>query len=228
MLLKVLYTHNMDDKQKHLQDLSEIRSIMERSSSFISLSGLSGIFSGIIALGGAAFAYWKIYIQHNSYQQIYAAEYANLNMELIPILLADAAIVLALALAFGFFFTYRNTQRKGLDIWDNSAKNVLENLLIPLATGGIFCAILLWKGYFFIIAPATLIFYGLALLNASKYTLHDIRYLGLSEIAIGLISTVFPGYSLSFWALGFGVLHIIYGTVMYFKYEMESNKQAGF
>ena len=55
--------------------------------------------------------------------------------------------------------------------------------------------------------------------NASKYTLNDIRYLGLTEIFLGLVALVFLEYSLLFWAIGFGLVHIIYGIVMYYKYE---------
>jgi hypothetical protein len=64
-----------------------------------------------------------------------------------------------------------------------------------------------------------LIFYGLALINASKYTYNDIRYLGISELLIGLCSTLFLGYGLFFWAAGFGLAHIVYGALMYFKYD---------
>ena len=113
----------------------------------------------------------------------------------------------------------RKAKRKGLPVWDSTAKRLLLNLLIPLATGGLFCLVLLYHRQVGMIAPATLIFYGLALLNASKYTLNDIRYLGILEIIIGLIASVYIGYGLLFWAVGFGVLHIVYGIVMYSKYE---------
>jgi hypothetical protein len=57
------------------------------------------------------------------------------------------------------------------------------------------------------------------LINASKYTFNDIRYLGFCEIILGLGAAVYVGYGLYFWALGFGILHIIYGAMMYYKYE---------
>jgi hypothetical protein len=63
------------------------------------------------------------------------------------------------------------------------------------------------------------VFYGLALVNASKYTLTDIRYLGITEIILGILNIFFLRRGLYFWALGFGVLHIIYGLVMWWKYE---------
>ena len=64
-----------------------------------------------------------------------------------------------------------------------------------------------------------LIFYGLALINSSKYTFFEIRYLGIAEIVLGLIASVFVSSGLILWAAGFGLLHIIYGIIMYYKYE---------
>ncbi|MET0760350.1 MAG: hypothetical protein ABWZ56_08010, partial [Flavobacterium sp.] len=89
----------------------------------------------------------------------------------------------------------------------------------PLATGGIFALLLLRNGNYGLIAPVTLIFYGMACINASKYTFRDIRYLGITVTVLGLIATEFSGYALEFWALGFGVCHILYGSMMYFKYD---------
>jgi hypothetical protein len=137
----------------------------------------------------------------------------------IGFLILDAVIVLVFALAAGLYFTTRKARKKGLRVWDNTAKRMLANLFLPLVAGGVFCLILLYHGIIFLVAPATLIFYGLALINASKYTLPDVRYLGVSEILLGLLGSVFVGYGLIIWAVGFGILHIIYGSAMYFKYE---------
>ena len=131
----------------------------------------------------------------------------------------NGGLVLIASLAAGIFFTVRKAKRKGQGIWDSTAKRVLINLFIPLAVGGLFCIELLYYRLVGLVPPATLIFYGLALINASKYTLHDIRFLGICEVILGLIASLFLEYALLFWALGFGVLHIIYGVVMYVKYE---------
>ena len=129
------------------------------------------------------------------------------------------SIVLVLALSFGVYFTTRNARRKGLPVFDVIAKRMLVNLFIPLVTGGLFCIVLLYHNLLYLVAPSTLVFYGLALINASKYTHNDIRYLGICEIILGLIGLLFAGYGLLIWAFGFGVLHIVYGIVMYNKYE---------
>ncbi len=192
----------------YLKDISEIRSIMERSSRFISLSGLSGVMAGIYALLGA-------YVAHLILQDYRAQPHD----QVITYLMADAAVVLLLAVGTGFFLTTRRARAQGATIWDASARRLLINLLIPLVVGGIFSLILIFRGLVGIIAPSMLIFYGLALVNASKYTLSDIRYLGFAEIVLGLLAAIISGYSLVFWAIGFGVLHIMYGTLMYYTHE---------
>jgi hypothetical protein len=208
--------------QEHLEALTEIRSIMERSSRFISLSGLSGVAAGIWALLGAVAAFW--YLGATPFEGTIPYDRISdhpTRLDPISFFFLDAALVLILALATGIYFTTRKARRKGLPVWDRLTRRLLVNLFIPLAAGGIFCLALIKHGEADLIASATLIFYGLALLNASKYTLNDIRYLGLMEVGLGLISAFFTGYGLEFWTIGFGILHILYGTAMYFKYERE-------
>ncbi|HET6993160.1 MAG TPA: hypothetical protein VFJ43_17630 [Bacteroidia bacterium] len=206
----------MNEQEEQLKALSEMRDLMNRSSRFLSLSGLSGICAGVFALVGAAAA-WN-YLFSTEIMEYRTIEFMDLRSFYI-FFFSDAGAVLVLSLLTGWFFSSRKAKKAGVPFWDATAWRMLANLFIPLATGGLFCFALLWYGDIGLIAPATLIFYGLALLNASKYTVNDIRYLGMSEIALGLISTMFIAHGLIFWAIGFGVLHIVYGIVLYYKYE---------
>lgn len=198
--------------KQHLQDLTEIRSLMERSSRFISLSGLSGIFAGSFALIGAYFAYSRLMeeFQYIPYQNL------SINSPLVKFLAIDAALVLILSLFFATYFTARQTKKKGLKIWDNTSKRLLLSMMIPLITGGLFCLIL-FKHAPQLIDSATLVFYGLALLNASKYTFDNVKYLGFVEIVLGLVCGLVNDWhwGLLFWAIGFGLCHIFYGIIMY-------------
>ncbi|MBD1396855.1 hypothetical protein H9Q13_06735 [Pontibacter sp. JH31] len=206
----------MNQQQEQLATLHEIRNIMDRSSRFISLSGLSGVFAGLFALAGVALVTWYL----NQYDLLYRDIYSNsLDWNTTVFLLTVAGLVLLLALGSAIYFTYRKAQKNNHRIWDSKSQRLLVNLAIPLAVGGFFCAILLYHGLVYLVAPAMLVFYGLALVNGSKYTLRDIYYLGLSEIVLGLFAAVFIGYGLLAWAVGFGLLHIVYGTLMYYKYE---------
>ncbi|MBI5917251.1 MAG: hypothetical protein HY842_17920 [Bacteroidetes bacterium] len=195
---------------------------MERSSRFISLSGLSGVAAGVCALAGAAMVYLYLGLPLFSNQRLYyveVLEQGRWGIHYATFFLLDAAAVFVLALASGIFFTTRKARQKGQKIWDPMAQRMLVNLAIPLLAGGIFCIALYKTGNFGLVAPATLIFYGLALVNGGKYTFDDIRYLGLAEILLGIVGLFKPGYGLELWALGFGVLHILYGIIMFNKYE---------
>lgn len=212
MRFKVLY---MKSKNYH-EDLSHIRQMMERSSRFISLSGLSGVFAGVFALLGAGYVYFVFQREGISY---FDGNRNVFNESLVKELVIIGLVILFLALFSGYFFTARKSKSKNLKIWDQTTKRLLFNFSVPLFTGGFFCLGLLHHQLFVMIAPATLIFYGLALVNAEKYTLTDVKYLGYCEIFLGLLSLFFLGWGLVFWAIGFGVLHILYGLVMYKKYR---------
>jgi hypothetical protein len=218
----------MNAKNEQLEAITEMRDLMNRSSRFLSLSGISGVCAGLFALAGAAVAY--LYYAGWLFRNFPFAEVELQSREgympaseghpgFYEFFLLDAGSVLLLSLFFGWFFSQRKAKKSGIPFWDHSAWRTLANLMLPLIAGGIFCLAMLYHGAVGLIAPATLIFYGLGLLNASKYTVNDIRYLGLCQVALGLIGTIFVGYGLLFWTIGFGVLHIIYGAVMYFKYE---------
>ena len=201
---------------KYLDDITEIKNMMNKSSRFISLSGLSGILAGLYSLIGAYFANQII---ANIRSTEYSVKRFILDYDATEKLIGIAITVILLSIITGIFLSYRKSKKSGEKIWDLTSKRLVFNFLIPLVTGGLFCIILIQNKFIGLIAPTTLIFYGLACVNASKYTLGDVRYLGFVNIVIGLIATQFIGYGLFFWALGFGVFHIFYGTLMYFKYD---------
>jgi hypothetical protein len=207
----------MDNRQEHLNNLSEIRSLMEKSSSFISLSGLSGIIAGIMGLVMAALMYTK-FGEYLSYSHSVKAE-PGLRKEQIVFTLILSVIVLAVTFSSTIYFTTRKAKKKGLPAWGPPAKNLLINLFIPLITGGVFCLFLLVNYFDLLVLPSMIIFYGLALLNAAKYTFHEIRWLGISEIAAGLCALLFIDYAILFFAIGFGLMNIIYGASMYLRHE---------
>lgn len=212
---KVLFC--MTDQQ-HLEALTDIKRMMERSSRFISLSGLSGISAGICGLIGAFIAdRWlnEYYLRWNTSGVHNHSDFMLLKYRLIVLGLS----VLAAALIAGTFFTWRKARKNNLPIWDLTSRKVLINTAIPLAAGGAFIAGLLFNHLEGLIAPTCLVFYGLAIINASKYTLPDVRYLGICEVILGILNLFYLNDGLYFWAIGFGLLHIIYGALMWWKYE---------
>jgi hypothetical protein len=210
----------MNSKSNYIEDLKTIKKIMEESSRFLSLSGLSGLFAGLIALLGAAVACFVIFngsvlLTDTYFTRLSVEESDTLKIRLI----IDAVLVLISGIGVSFYFSYRKAMRQGMKMWSPVSKRLLINLLVPLVTGGIFIIILYWENQWQLIVPSMLLFYGLALVNAGKFTYNEVFYLGLIEILIGLVSAIFPGYGIFFWCLGFGLLHIAYGLIMHRKYE---------
>lgn len=214
MYFKVLL--KMRTTENYLAEIKEIRKMMEESSRFLSLSGLSGILVGIYALLGAFMAESIIYTN-----KLFGWLLAD---NIVFDLLIIALITLFLSLLTVILLTYRRAKRAGTKIWNPGSRLMLLNLIIPLFAGGAIILIFVFKGFYEFAAPGCLIFYGLALINAAKFTRQEIFYMGLIQVLLGILAATFPSIGLLLWALGFGVIHIIYGAVMYFRYEYKSNK----
>lgn len=206
----------MKEIPEYEKDLASIRNMMERSVKFLSLSGLSGVMSGIYAILGAVAAYFMVHYPVSPFNQ---RVYSINDSETLTQLTGIAIVVLIASLTTGVWFSARKAKKCNEKLWNASSKKLFVNLSIPLVTGGLFILILLYTGHFGVAAPASLVFYGLALIQGSANMYDEIRYLGIMEIVLGLVSALFPGYGLIFWVIGFGILHIVYGTIMHNKYD---------
>jgi len=201
-------------QQDYLKDLSEIKHLMNKSSRFISLSGLSGIMAGVYALIGAAYAYWLVTTSVKGY--------LILDGKIFNIVLLDLFLIAFCTVVTAIFLTVRKAKKNGESVFDKTGLRAMANFLIPLVAGGIYILIILNQQKYGQTGALMLIFYGLALVNASKHTLGKIQYLGYIEIILGIICAILPGYGFWLWVLGFGVMHIIYGTFMHFKYDRKT------
>lgn len=208
---------------KQIEDIKAIREMMEKSSKFLSLSGLSGICAGIIAIIGAAFAYFHILQEPPNPH--FATTHEAMFREII-LLIADASGVLLFSICFGIYFSWRKSVKKNLIPSISLIKRTLYSLGIPLIAGGIFALLFLLRGDIGMAIAMTLTFYGLALINVSKYTLDEVHYLGLTELILGTIAAIFTDWGLLIWTIGFGVCHIVYGTAMYIKYDLNNEKHT--
>src|SRR5690606_34816678 len=206
----------MKEIHEYEKDLASSRTMMERAGKFISLSGMSGVMAGIYAIIGAVAAYRAVYYPTSPLAyRIESIQEASIVTKLSII----AALVLIASIGTGLWLSHHKARKHNTNLWNTTTKTLMINLAIPLITGGLFILILLSGGHYGIAAPACLIFYGLALINASANLYDEVRYLGYCEIILGLIAAYLAGYGLLFWTLGFGVLHIVYGAVMYYRYD---------
>ena len=210
------------------EDLQAIREIMERSSKFLSLSGLAGVFAGVCALTGAAIAWLFILDSGHVHYDKYMRSLNDSTTSGIRFYIAlDALLVLGFAVLGAVYFSYRKARKAGQQLWTISSRRLIFHLMIPLVSGGIFALILVFRSDLELVAPVMLIFYGLSLVNAGKFTFGEIHYLGLTEIVLGILAGVFINFGLLFWAIGFGLMHIVYGTVMYYRYERQREQGVG-
>ncbi|WP_104384241.1 hypothetical protein [Sphingobacterium sp. HMA12] len=201
-------------EQKDLfKELGQIRSLMEKSSKFVSISGLSGVLIGCYALLGTLLGY---YITTNT--EVLNNQFSG-DLTLLNIFLILAILILVLSLLTGWLMARKKAKKSRQSIWNITSKSLLFAVSIPLVTGGLLALILLAQGYYHLIAGMLLIFYGVALAAGSIYTFTEVRWLGILEICLGLLALYLPDHGLLFWGLGFGGLHIIYGFIVYKKYE---------
>lgn len=204
-------------EQDYIRDLAEIRSMMERSSKFLSLSGWAGIMAGIYALAGAYIAY--SFYSFSPDKIVYSTIESGGIPASLPEVIYLAIAVLIMAIGTAIFLSYRKANKRGNKAWNATSRRMIANMAVPLVAGGILIVVLLSKGFIGLAAPLTLLFYGLALYSASKFTYNDLKFLGLIQMGLGLAGTWFIEYGLLLWAVGFGVIHIIYGIYMHFRYE---------
>lgn len=211
----------MSNQKEQLDAINDIKKLMERSSKFSALSGLSGIIVGFMAIICIGISYTILGItplEPISYLSILNRDGA-IDTELLKFLIINFGVVLLASFLTAIWLSNKNAVKKGEQIWDLTAKRMLFNFSIPMLAGGAYCFILFSQNHVELILPATLLFYGLALLNASKYTVDDIKYLGVLLVLLGLFASLYVDKALLLWGIGFGALHIVYGSFMYFKYE---------
>lgn len=212
----------MAQPKAHLDDIVEIRKIMERSTRFLSLSGWSGIFAGLFALLGTILAWWFLDGGTHFYDEKFRALSSGRPISIRLFLILDASAVLMLALGFSLYFSWRKTKNQGMKLWTSVTRQLLLTMLVPLIAGGILSIILILKNHINLIAPITLIFYGLALVNAGRFTNREAVMLGMAEIVIGMAAAAWQDYGFWFWGIGFGIMHILYGVILFFKYDRSS------
>jgi hypothetical protein len=202
------------------EDIQAIREIMERSSKFLSLSGLAGIFAGVCALIGAAVAWFFIFESSpGQFNEFISNPGVSSTSRTGFYLALDALLILGFALLGAVYFSFRKAQKAGQKFWTNSTRRLLFHLMLPLVSGGIIIIILIFRNKLDMVVPFMLVFYGLALVNAGKFTFGEIHYLGLTQIVLGILAAIFINYGLLLWTIGFGLMHIVYGTVMFYRHE---------
>jgi hypothetical protein len=202
--------------KKPEEELAEIKSMMERSTRFLSLSGLSGVLAGLYAIAGAGIAWYWLYFPYSTWGN---ESFILPFRELLYRILFLALSILVAAVASAFLFSRRKSIQKTEPFWNPASRRFSVSLFVPVILGGLFSFSLLHEGAFQLIPACTLLFYGLGLSQAASFTLGEIKQLGWAQLALGVLAAFVPSLGLLFWAIGFGILHILYGAMMYYRHE---------
>jgi hypothetical protein len=206
--------------KEQIENIKSIKEMMERSSRYMTLSGFASIFAGIYAIVGAVIGYFWVYQQQIKWDEHFHL-FRKYNYDPRFVLFGIALVVFLFAVGTAIYLTRKKAKKTGLSIWNSQAKRVIYQFAIPLVAGGLFCILLILHNEISLVASASLIFYGLALLNASKFTFNETHQFAIAQIVLGLLAGVFLCYGIVFWTIGFGLFHIIFGIVIYIRYEKE-------
>ena len=197
----------MENKEA-LNTLNDIKEMMERSSKFKAISGLSIVIVGILASLVSAYIYF------------FLGDYSINTPTKWRITTYITVSLLVLAFFIVFIMAYIKAKRHNLRFTlDATMRRLLLNFFIPLGAGGLLCIALLMQHRYGLVSSITLVFYGLALINSSHFSYPALRYLGYAELVLGLIDCFLVDYALLIWFIGFGVLHIVFGIIFMLRYE---------
>ena len=209
------------------EELASIRNMMEKSSKFSNLSGLSIFFTGLLTIIAASVIYFDIGFSYSdveiSYSQLINNEGSKENLEQkIRLLSLIASVILILSLLILYVTASKKTKKEGIKLFNPTFKRTARSLVVPLVSGGVFSFFLIYNHMYGLVAPATLIFYGLGLIAASRNSYDELEVLGYVELVLGILASYFMGAGLLFWVIGFGLGHIVFGSYLHFKYDKAS------
>jgi heme/copper-type cytochrome/quinol oxidase subunit 2 len=218
----------MENKEV-LNTLSEIRDLMQKSSKFLTLSGISAVLVGVYACVAAVIAYSILGSEGGLPWDF--AEFPKLQVNTpyrLQLMEFFAVVLILLCLATVYAFSYRKAKKQQTPLVFNiTARRFLWSFFLPMIVGGILCIALIYRQKYGLTSDVMLIFYGIALVNASSYTYSNARFLGYAELALGLTDSFINGHALLFWTLGFGVFHIVYGIFIHLKYDRRQKIKNG-
>jgi hypothetical protein len=207
----------MKQQTDYLADLQAIRSMMQRSSKFVSLSGWSGVMAGIYGLLAAYLAQQHLRFDPSAME---AAALTGLNAyAALSGMMALAGGLLVLSIGTAAWMAQQKARKQGEMVWTAASRRLLTDLAVPLLTGGLLLLGLAWMGYHSLLLPTSLLFYGITLYQAGPITYAALRILGLLNITLGFFALLLPQQAMLFWAAGFGLMHIVYGLFIHFRYE---------
>ena len=184
---------------------------MEQGKSYFSLKSLSGILIGIYGLA-------TVYL----IDKLTSGEGSGIEMvSQLPILFLQIGIT-AIAVVFIIISLFtlwirakRRAKSEGKKLWNTSNKKIRLQTLITLLVLIVVIIVIANQGYYSLVTPISLFFYGLFLLNLSRFSSKGLVFLSIGEVLLGVAAYMIYDKEIFFLALGFGLLPIIYGAATF-------------
>ena len=173
-------------------NLTFIRSAMERSSTFTAIPGTGGVVMGVIGLIAAGV----------SAKQPTADRW-------LGTWLAAASIAATVALVAMRW----KAHRAGTTLTGTNARRFALGMAAPLVAGAAITYDLWAVRSFTVMAPAWLLLYGAGVLTGGTFSVPVVRAIGICFMAAGIAAILTPHEWGNVWlAIGFGGLHVGFGT----------------
>ena len=185
-----LHAHAMDN-------LKYIRQTMERAGSFTAVPGKGGVLMGVVALLAARL----------SAGQTSAGGW-----------LATWTAAAMIAMAIGILGAALKSRRFQMPLFSGPGRKFVAGFAPALLAGAVLTVVFYRAGISGFLPGVWLLLYGAAVLSGGSASVRIVPVMGACFMFVGTVALLLPGWNDVLLPVGFGGLHLIFGTVIAVKY----------
>jgi hypothetical protein len=181
-----------------MDNLRYIRETMERSQSFTAVSGVGGVLMGLIALGAT-----------------FLAVRSETTEAWVTVWMSAAVLSLGIALVA----MTMKARAAGGSLLVGAGRKFAWNLTPPLLVGGLLTVAMTQMGAATLLPGVWLLLYGTGVVTGGAFSVRVVPLMGLAFMLVGAAALFAPAaWGNLFMAGGFGLLHIVFGIVIWRKH----------
>ena len=181
-----------------MDNLSFIRSTMERATAFTAVPGWGGVAMGLTALAAAPLAGSRATVG-----------------EWLAVWLGASV----LALTIGGWSMAVKARRAGTSVFSYSGRRFVLSYVPPLAVGGLLTLVLVRADLYPALPGTWLLLYGTGVVTGGAFSVRVVPIMGLCFMTFGAVALLAPSaWGAWLMAGGFGGLHIIFGLIIARRY----------
>ncbi|MDQ3555407.1 MAG: hypothetical protein M3409_01335 [Gemmatimonadota bacterium] len=192
--LRPVHDEPLDLHARAMDNLRFIRETMERAGSFTAVSGWGEVVIGVSALAAA----WIATVQPTAERWLFVWSVEAL-----------------LSMAIGVWTTARKARSAGVPLLSGAGRKFALSLAPPIAAGALLTAVLFPAGVTAVLPGMWLLLFGVGVVTAGAFSVRVVPVTGLCFMAVGALALITPpAWGDAWMALGFGGLHIGFGTLV--------------